>query len=120
MKLHFFFDFKGDVELVDHVTSQTEEINKTFVNSFQYEYHDHNEASYFNLTVEWPGEGEVILRRLYNDITSRTKDHSAYAQIEHMKYLFGKKELRDVINSVEFMRFYFDCAPDVSNLFYIF
>ena len=27
----FFFDFKGDVALVDHVTSQTEEINKTFV-----------------------------------------------------------------------------------------
>ena len=67
------------------------------------------------MTVEWPGEGDVILQRLYNDVTSSTKDHSAYAQIEHMKFLFGKKELRDIINSVEFMRFYFDCAPDVSN-----
>ena len=30
----FFFDFKGDVALVDSVTSQSEEINKTFVISF--------------------------------------------------------------------------------------
>ncbi len=109
----FFFDFKGDVELVDSVTNQSEEMKKTFVSWHHRVQVRFFEASYFNMTVEWPGKGEVKLQRLYNDITSRTKDHSAYAAIQHMKFLLGQKDVLDIIKEVDCLRFYFDCAPDV-------
>ena len=70
------------------------------------------------MTIEWPGEGDVTLQRLYNDVTSKTKDHSAYASIEHMKFLIDKKEVRDIIDSVDYLRFYFDCVPDVFELIF--
>ena len=94
------FDFKGDLFMgKGQVTTSAVDMKK------------HGKASLFNLTIEYRDSEEEELQRFYVDVSSKKKDHDAFAALCHLRFIVKHiPYARMLFQTRKHVEWSYDCA----------